>query len=324
MKHMMRLALGTGLMVLLTIMAGCSGDSPLAPSALSNSSGGTMFLAPVDGESVQFAACVATADQSQRMLTFAGRSDTVIAAHTCQIVRLLNDQETPVPFADIQPGDSLQVNGVLQQNGDVLATRLRICSPGDGQYDLAFRDTIVAINYAAGSFTVAGRLETITVDDATLIWGNIITRHPGSSNQYQNQEMVGGGCAKANPGFYTTSNDTILALTDLAVGDVVEVKANIVDETTLLAVKIKLANCHQKECVVFTAALASVDVEAATVTFDGYDWSGVVCKNALLTGLDGEPLTLADFAAGEWVTVKGFPLDETTLKICEMEKSLNP
>ncbi|MDD4051246.1 MAG: DUF5666 domain-containing protein, partial [candidate division Zixibacteria bacterium] len=308
MKQMTKLALGLGLMVLVAIMAGCSSDSPLAPTTLSESSGGTMFLTPADGEPVQFGACVATVNQAQRMLTFAGRSDTVIAAHTCQIVRLLNDQETPVPFVDIQSGDSLQVNGVSEQNGYVTATRLRICSPGDGQYDLAFRDTIVAIDYAAGSFTVAGRSETILVDGATLIWGNIVTRHQGSGNEYQNQEMAGGGCAKLNPDFYTTSYDTILALTDLAVGDVVEVKANIVDETTLLAVKIKLANCDQKECVVFTAALASVDVEAATVTFDGYDWTGVVCKNARLIGLDGELLTLTDFAAGELVSVKGFPL----------------
>jgi len=323
MKQVMKLTLGLGLTVLVAILSGCSGDSPLAPSTLSESSGGTMFLAPADGELVQFAACVATADQSRRMLTFAGRSDTVIAAHNCQIVRLLNDQETPVPFADIQPGDSVQVNGVSQQNGYVVATRLRICSLTGGQYDVAFRDTIVAIDYAAGTFTVAGRSETILVDSATLIWGNIITRHQGSGNEYQNQAMTG-GCAKLNPDFYNTSNDTILTLTDLAVGDVVEVKANIVDESTLLALKIKLANCGDKECVVFTAALASVDVEAATVTFDGYDWAGIVCKNARLIGLDGEPLTLADFAAGEVVSVKGFPLDETTLKICEMEKTLNP
>lgn len=324
MKQMMKLALGLAIMGLVAIIGGCSDNSPVAPSMLSETTGETMLLTPVSGEAVEFAACVATANQSQRMLTFAGRSDTVIAAHNCLIVRFLNDQETPVPFVDIQSGDSVQVNGTAQQEGIVLATRLRICTPGTGQYDLAFRDTIVAIDYAAGSFTVAGRTETILVDDGTLIWGNIITRHQGSGNEYQNQEMTGTGCAKANPGFYTTSYDTILALTDLAVGDVVEIKANVVDDATLLAVKIKLANCDQKVCVEFTAALASVDVATSTVTFDGFDWTGQVCKNALLVGLDGEPLTLADFAAGEWVAVKGFPLDETTLKICEMTKTLNP
>jgi hypothetical protein len=324
MKQMTKLALGLSVIVLIAIIGGCSDTSPLAPSTNSEFSGGTMFLAPAGGDAVQFAACVATTEQSRRMLTFAGRSDTVVAAHNCVIVRLLNDQETPVPFVDIQSGDSVQVNGTAQQNGYVIATRLRICTPGTGQYDLAFRDTIIAIDYAAGSFLVAGRPETILVDSATLLWGNIITRHQGTGNQYQNQETTQSGCAKVTPDFYTTSYDTVLTFSDLAVGDVVEVKANIVDEATLLAVKIKLANCDQKVCVQFTAALASVDVTAMTVTFDGYDWTGLVCKNANLLGLDGEPLTLADFAAGEWVAVKGFPIDETTLKICEMVKSLNP
>ncbi|NMC43995.1 MAG: hypothetical protein GYA46_08745 [candidate division Zixibacteria bacterium] len=324
MKQMMKLALGLAIMGLVAVIGGCSDTSPLAPSVSSESTGGTAFFAPTNGDPVEFSARVATVWQSQRMLTFDGRPDTVVAAHNCVIVRLLNDQETPVPFVDIQPGDTMQVSGTAQQNGYIIATRLRICTPGTGQYDLAFRDTIVAIDYAAGSFTVAGRTETILVDSATLIWGNIITRHQGTGNEYQNQEMAGSGCAKANPGYYTTSRDTILTLTDLAVGDVVEIKANIVDEATLLAVKIKLANCTEKICVTFTAALASVDVEASLVTFDGYDWTGQVCKNAVLLGLDGEPLTLADFAVGEWVAVKGFPVDETTLKICEMAKSLNP
>jgi hypothetical protein len=85
---------------------------------------------------------------------------------------------------------------------------------------------------------------------------------------------------------------------------------------------VKVANCNDKQCTTFSAALATIDVDARTVTFDGLDWLGTVCNGARLIGLDGEELTLADFAVGDYVAVKGFPVDDQTLKICEMVKIL--
>jgi len=320
MKRILTTAIMSLLGLLMAVITGCSGDQPTAPLIEANSDGSTVFLAPTGGEPVQFAARVATANQERSMLTFAGRSDTVIAAHNCLIVRLNNGQETPIPFVDIKPGDSMAVEGVRQQSGYVLAHQLRVCQENGGQCDLEFRDTIITVDYAAGTFMVAGRSETILVDSGTLIWGKIIVRHLGDNSQYQNREMTGGIACKENPGFYTTTSDTILTLTDLGPGDVVEIKANIIDENTLLAVSIKLANCNYKECSEFDATLAAVDARARIVTFDGLALVGVVCNGAKLTGLDGERLTLADFVAGELVAVKGFPLDGDTLRVCQMEK----
>jgi hypothetical protein len=304
------------IVIMAAVIAGCSTDTPMSPATDTAS----LYLSP--GTPVQIKARVATTDQNRLMLTLEGCPDTVIAYHNCQIVRLENDNESPVPFVDIHPGDSVDVNGVRQQNGYVYAHKICICQSTGGQYDLAFRDTIVTIDYTYGTFTVAGRSEVITVDENTLIWGNIITKNYGDPNMFQNRNQVSSGscAAKPNPDYFTTTRDTILVFTDLAVGDVVEVRASIIDEATLLAVKIKLANCTEKLCVEFNAVLASVDVDTRVVTFDGLDWVGNVCSGARLIGLDGEPLTLADFAVGELVAVKGVPFEDGTLRICQMVK----
>jgi len=309
---------GLILVALMLGLWGCSDTSPVSPAVGSvfDLTGTTDASHAQAGEPVQFAARVATVYQVERMLMFAGQPDTIIAAQECVIVRLNNEQETPIPFEDIHPGDSAQVNGVRMQNGSVLAHRIRICE----SWDVAFRDTITSIDYAAGTFTVAGRSEVITTDSATVFWGNIVVRH--QLNRYQNQEQSAGCLLRLNPEYFTTAHATPLVFTDLEVGDVVEVRANIIDESTLLAVMVKVANCNDKECVTFSAALATVDVDARTVTFDGLDWLGTVCNGARLIGLDGEELTLADFAVGDYVAVKGFPVDDQTLKICEMVKTL--
>lgn len=309
------------LIIMAAIMAGCSTDTPLSPaSGTASVDDGVMYMAP--GEPVQLGARVATTDQNRLMLTFEGSNDTAVAYQNCQIVRLENDNESPVPFVDIHKGDSVQVNGVRQQDGYVYAHKICICQSLGGQYDLAFRDTIVTIDYAAGTFTVAGRAETILADGNTLIWGNIIIKHYGDPHMFQNRNQLSAGscAAKLNPDYYVTTRDTILAFTDLAPGDVVEVRAKIVDEATLLAVRIKVANCPDRVCVEFDAVLATIDVDARIVTFDGLTWIGHVCNGARLIGLDGEPLTLADFAVGELVAVKGTPLEGDTLRICQLVK----
>ena len=302
-------------------VVGCSDNSPVGPSAQIS----TIPIAFAPGDPVQFAARVETANQSQQMLTFVGRSDTVLAAHNCIIIRLNNGTEAPIPFSDIKPGDSAEVNGIRQQNGYIEARHLRICdNSGGNNYDVAFRDTIVAIDYSAGTFSVAGRTELITIDANTIIWGNIIVRRLGDNDQYQHRNEYSNGSLKPIPGFYNVQRDTVLSFTDLKAGDVVEIKANIVDESTLLAVSIKVANCttfDSDRCTQFTASLANVDIGAKTVTFTDLSWLGIICYGTKLTGLDGETLTLSDFSAGDVVAVKGFPLEGDSLKICQMEKA---
>lgn len=300
---------------LAAFMVGCSDDSPL-------SSQGTSPVLQAAGEPVQFAAQVKTVNESQMMLTFEGRPDTAVASHNCLIVRLKNTMETPVPFSNVGPGDTVTINGVQQQNGVILANRIQLWQRLYDGYDMAFRDTIATIDYTTGSFTVNGYAQTIITDENTFIWGT--ETHNQISNQFSVQTRSNTTTAQGDPGFGTGEAHNVLVtidFTDLAVGNIIEVKAFIVNEDTLLAAVIKVANESQKVCNVFNAYISTIDYDTRMVTFDGYGWTGYVCPKARLTGLDGEVLTLEDFAAGDYVSVKGYPTEEdpSVLKICKME-----
>jgi hypothetical protein len=305
-------------MMLITMAAfiiGCSDESPL-------SSNGYAPVWQAAGDPVQFSAQVKTVNQSQRMLTFEGRPDTTVAAHNCLIVRFKNEMETPIPFVDVGPGDAVNVFGQRQQNGMVIANKIQVYQQTCDGYDLAFRDTIATIDYASGSFTVNNHTQMILIDENTYIWG--ITTQNKMSNQYNVELRAHSSTSLGDPGLGTGESHNmtvVLDFTDLAVGDIVEVKANIVNEETLLAVKIKLAAASRTECNIINAYIATIDYETRLVTFDGYGWIGYVCPKARLTGLDGEVLTLEDFAVGDYVAVKGYNTgDANVLNICKMEK----
>lgn len=296
--------------VLTLLVLGCSGELPFGPSP---SAGQPQLTAPPEGL-VQFVAVVATTDEATRTLTFDGVDYVVVADADCEIVRIIAGDETVVTFADIVVGDSVKVCGLTQDDGSILAHKIRIyANDGCINYDLRFRDQIVTIDYAGGAFTVAGMTETIVVDNNTVIW-----------------TTVGGGMAASGDGYDGDPGGTVardagvqrvtLAFTDLAEGYVVEVKALIEDAATLRAVEIKVASESFRECQLFEATLASVDLATRIVTFDGLDWIGTVCQNALLSDTDGTALLLEDFAAGDLVSVKGIPLEGDTLKVCAMAK----
>ncbi len=289
------------------LVLGCSGELPLGTS---NTASLPQLTAPPDGQ-VQFVAVVATVDATTRTLTFDGVEYVAIADPDCEIVRIVAGEETAIEFADIIVGDSMKVCGLTQEDGTILAHRIRIyATDGCINYDVKFRDQIVTIDYAGGTFTVAGMTETIVVDGNTTIW-----------------TTVGGGMAAGETDLTTNGGNVTrdagvrrveLAFTDVAEGYVVEVKALIEDAATLRAVEIKVAGESYEECNLFEATLATVDLNTRTVTFDGLDWIGAVCQNALLNDADGAVLLLEDFATGDLVSVKGIPLEGDTLRVCAM------
>lgn len=275
-------------------------------------------------ENYQFAARVQATDQNRKMIMFQDRPDTVIAQQHCEFARHCFGFQFQVEFSDIKPGDSVQVQGEKHQDGYMYARRIQVCTadPG-GRWDVSFKDTIATIDYTLGTLTVANRSELITIDENTEIFGVTVT----ITDPADNGRGGGGDAALGYPGgsgpHYA---DTSLSFTDLAVGDVVTVHAMYVDETTLLATCIRLTDCAEinKKCIEFVDQLASVDLDTRIVTFVGQTWTGEVCNGAQLIGLDGEELTLADFALGETVAVKGFPVTEQTLRISKMEKVTAP
>jgi len=307
-NHLVRSLIGFALSAVMIGCSGSSSDSPVSP-----------LNKPLTGpddcpncEQVSFAARVQTINQEMFRVTFAGAPDTVFAIQNCEMFKLVAGHQVRVQFGDIQINDSVEVNGHRQANGDVIAQRLRImASDGSCGYDLAFRDSIATIDYSAGTFTVYGRTETISIDENTVILGAKSTRLNAAlsgsepQNNQQREQLI-------------KDRDTVLTFTDLQVGDVVEVRADVIDETNLLAIKVKLANCAEKLCITFDAVLATVDLDNNTVTFVDLAWVATVCPNAQLFDADGNELTLADFAAGDQVSVKGFPSSDGTLKICLM------
>lgn len=304
---LLRIALG---LMMLVSLVGCSGDAPLAPISLDK------VLTPPgacpDCPQVNFAARIELLDQNRRELRFFGRPDTVIALVNAEFIRVKAGNEIRVQFGDLQFNDSVEVNAYRHQNGDVYADRIRIRQTDSScVWDLAFRDEIVTIDYAAGTFTVAGRSELITTGDNTIIWGTLNT---GTRN------ALGDGEPNQARDNLKNKRDTLYTFTDLQIGDVIEVKAVIIDAATLMAVKITIANCNERQCVRFTASIATLDVAARTITFTEQPWNGWVCPQALLTDADGNALSLVDFAVGESVAVKGLPTGDNELRISEMVK----
>ena len=310
-RHFLILA---GFLVLL--LAGCSADNPTDSSVTMAPASQPVFL--IAGDPVQIQARVATTDPVQKMLTFVDHTEIAVADDETVIFTIQQGEEVAITFDDIAVGDSVQVCGTYQENGYILANRIRVYLESEcPDYDLSFRDYITAIDYTAGTFTVAERTETITTDDATVIWGVA-----GGNVEFDAQEtsINYGTSSKVVVGSIPTERYVEYAFTDLKVGDLVEVRANIVNSSTLLAVSIKLAGSNFQNCVEFDAVIASLDCATRIVTFEDFNWIGWVCPGAILTASDGTTLDLCDFAVGDNVAVKGLPLEDDSLKICVMEQ----
>ncbi len=296
--------------------SGCSGENPLEPSSGSlsiPSSGEQEALLTPAIDPLQVTGRVETIDWDALQLTLVGYGPIITATADCDIALIEQGIETPIAFTDIGVGDSLLACGKLLEDGSALVHRIRVFAETTcDTWDVEFRGLIASIDYAAGSFTVADRAETILTDANTVFWTRI--QVPSSPLPKGSRDPDGYDVR------YRRVYDTTLTFADLKVGDSVVVKADIVDENTLLAVKIKLASECFVRCVESTDALALVDVDTRTVTFATEGWIGIVCPNALLADTDDTPLTLADFAPPDVVYVKGHPVADDTLKICLMIK----
>jgi len=181
-------------------------------------------------------------------------------------------------------------------------------------FDIAIRDTITTIDYAAGTLTVSSLTETVNVDENTVIWGVTSSIVDGSPLK---QENTSGMATGEGNGYRVVRNDTLLTITDLKEGDVIELRAWQIDATSLLAGMIKLTNCGDAvcQCLEFSDYLASTDNETRIVTFENQAWIGWICPGAVILDSDGNSLTFCDLAVGDYVAVKGYALDGDTLKI---------
>ena len=303
-----------------TLGSGCSSENPTGPSSEATNSQSPLseevFLTPAS-DPFQVTGRVESIDWEARQLTLIGYEYTITASVDCDITLIEQGTETPITFAEINVDDSLLACGKLLEDGSVLAHRIRVFSDSAcDSCDVAFDGTIASIDYVAGTFTVAERGETILTDENTFLWTRIQLPRTGAAKTNNLGTMV----PNLNHVRFRSVYDTVLTFADLKVGDSVSVKADIVDENTLLAVRIKLASDCYVRCVEFTDRLTLVDVDTRVVAFETESWNGVVCPKALLADVDGTPLTLADFSPSDLVAVRGYPAADDTLKICEMIK----
>jgi len=305
---------------LLIAVVGCTTNSPVESvnSVPTVSQAPDILAGPPDNQ-VQFTAHVATIDADQRLLTFDEVAHIVFVPEGCPIVQVQAGVETPLEFADLQVGDWVKVCGLLQEDGNIDANKIVVCAGGvcDG-FDLIFQDSIATIDYGAGSFTVYGRTETLLIDENTVIWGTIPYQH--SAGPGDEKDGTPTTLTDADDGRHGHAVDTIFSFTDLQPGYIVVIKADIVDEATLRVISIKVVTSTFKQSILFQDYLASVDCENREITFETETWIGSVCSGAALLNGDGDPLTLDDFASGDYTAVKGVALTEDTLRICEMIK----
>lgn len=308
--------------VLVLALVGCSNNAP--SQSTSTDTDLTPFVtaqnpAPPDTR-VQFVATIATIDYDSQMLTFVEEEATVYADEECEVVEVVAGVENYIEFADLVAGDRVKICGITQEDGTVLANKICLYSGEEFcQYDLAFRDTIATIDYDNGTFTVYNRDEVITVDGATIIWGIETSWQQEGTTTDPDKTASATSQFNEDP---KREHEVPYTFDELKPGFVVEVKANIVDESMLYATNIKLANSSLRVCVVFDTQLASIDLDLQTVTFSDNDWIGYVCKGALLLDADGLPILLEDFQVDDMVSVKGFPVIDggDSLRVCEMTK----
>lgn len=260
---------------------------------------------------IEFGGRVSTLDASTRAMTLVGDPRVIHVADNAEVMN--QDLQVQIDLSEIVPGDSVEIRGVNQPDGSVLADRVRLRQADSGDTDLEFRGRILSIDYGAGSFTVSGRTESILVDAATVIYAKLSPsqRELGKQGHDDNGDL-------------DSSTYTPLSFTDLQLGDSVEVHANIIDASTLKATAIELEDADGiLEDIEFKATIASIDPITRTVTFTGQNWVGTVSETALLTGFNYETIALTDFPVGQLVEVKGFPGQGDALEVVRMHKENN-
>ncbi len=265
-----------------------------------------------NGAEVEFGGRVATIDAGARTMTFVGNPAIINVLLNAEVMN--HDLQVQIDLSEISVGDSVEVRGTNQPDGSVLANRVRLRTPEALEgVDLEFKANITAIDYAAGTFTVSGRSETILVDAGTIIFAHL------SESEHELGKRGHGGDDDA-----VGAMDTVISFTSLQVGDLVEVHANIVDANTLQAVRIELEDMDGViDDIQFKAAIATINVATRTLTFVGQTWSGTVSATAVLTGFNNEPIALGDFPVGQLVEVEGFPGTGDALQIVKMHKENN-
>lgn len=270
-----------------------------------------------NGNEMEFGGRVASVDPVGRTIALMNNAMLITVLPNAEIVQKSGGVELPIELADFHTGDSVDIRGTVQADGSLAADRVRLrVGREDFSADLEFKSTVTEIDYANGTFMVAGRTELITTDANTFIFVKTDGDRSGNGSSMRR------GDDDTNPESDDDRLTLPIAFTDIAVGDTVEVYANVLDAATLYATVIELEDGAMEHAleVEFKDVLASIDLGTGTVTFVNSSWVGTVVAGADLAGLSNEPLSIDAFSAGEIVEIKAFQTGENTLDIVRMHK----
>lgn len=247
---------------------------------------------------------------------------------------IVDDDNDPIAFSDLQVGDFVEVKASLQPNGNFLATRIELEDEAqkievEGMIEVLGSDSLVVsgiVFFVDANTEIRGPHGT-TISFSDLQVGDFVEvraeLQPGGTFlatriklEDEDQEIEVEGVIEAIGSdslivsgivFIVDSNTVIvdddnnpIAFSDLQVGDFVEVKARIQPNGRLLAVRIKLEDDFEDE-IEITAPIDTLfndTIVVAGITF----WTD---PSTEILDDDGQPISFSDLQIGMIVEIRG-------------------
>lgn len=172
---------------------------------------------------------------------------------------ILDNSENPISFADLMVGHVVEIDAKRQADGRLLATRIQVEDRLEDEIEV----TGAIQEVSESSITVLDR--TFVITEHTAIWD---------------------------------TNNSPISLSDLSVGLIVEVRADLLADGTLVAIRIKIKNQAAHEIEV-----------AGPIEFlgpDALDVLGIhflITQNTEVLDHDNNPIAFSDLAEGQNVQV---------------------
>ncbi len=245
------------------------------------------------------------------------------------------DHGTPLTFSDLQVGDRVEVHAVRQPDSSWLATRIEVEDDEDDDdievegriQALGVNDTVVVNNilFRVDSTTEIRGPHGTDLTFSDLMVGDLVEvradLQPDSTwlatrievEEEDEDFRIQGRVQNVTPPHITVDSLTFLVngatrirgphglelvLTDLLVGDLVEVRAAIRPDSTLLAIRIELEDEHPDTTIVGRIT----DIGVHQLSVDSLTF--LVNAATRIRDMDENPLTLADLQVGDSVEVR--------------------
>ena len=238
-----------------------------------------------DGVEVEFKGLIESIDAANNSMVVAGRQ-----VLTDEFTRFEGDDHLPLTFADFSAGQRVEVEGILQPDGSVLAFKVELeDNLDDDEIEAEFKGLIESIDAANGAMVVAGR-QVLT---------DAFTRFEGDDH-------------------------LPLAFEDFGVGQFVEVEGVLQPDGSVLASKIELEDGPDEDDaeVELEGFIESIDPAAASLVVDGVE---ILTDDFTRFEADGHlPLTFADLEVGQFVKIKGILQGDGTILATKVKRKLGP